>query len=76
MYMLPRISAERLSQVLMVSAHAFLVASVWLTLQSFFLATSGLSEEQQQMYKLAVDFAHQEMRPNMAVWDEKVDTVW
>ena len=35
-------------------------------------ASSDLTEEQQQIYKLASDFANQEMKPHMAEWDEKV----
>lgn len=35
-------------------------------------ASSGLTEEQQQMYSLALNFSHQEMRPQMAEWDEQV----
>ncbi len=41
---------------------------VWLN----FSASSGLTEEQQQIYKTALDFAHLEMRPHMAEWDENV----
>lgn len=37
-----------------------------------FSASSGLTEEQQQIYKTALDFAHLEMRPHMAEWDENV----
>ena len=37
-----------------------------------YLASSGLNEEQNQIYKMALNFALQEMRPQMAEWDEKV----
>jgi len=33
--------------------------------------TSGLTEEQQQIYDVASNFASQEMKPYMAEWDEK-----
>ncbi len=35
-------------------------------------ASSGLTEDQAAVQKLATDFALNEMRPNMAKWDQEV----
>ena len=35
-------------------------------------ATSGLEDEQKHFYQMALDFAQNEMAPNMAEWDYKV----
>lgn len=37
-----------------------------------FLASAGLTEEQKEFQKVALDFATKEMAPHMAEWDEKV----
>lgn len=37
-----------------------------------FLASAGLTEDQKEFQKVALDFAAKEMAPYMAEWDEKV----
>lgn len=37
-----------------------------------FLASTGLTEDQKEFQKVALDFAAKEMAPYMAEWDEKV----
>ncbi len=36
------------------------------------LAASGLTDDQLEFQTLAADFARNEMRPNMAKWDQEV----
>lgn len=37
---------------------------------------AGLSEDQAQMQRVALNFAENEMKPYMAEWDEKVNFVF
>ena len=40
------------------------------------VAGDGLTEEQRQFQKVAVEFASREMAPHMREWDEKVSGVY
>lgn len=42
---------------------------------SYFSASIGLTDEQKQMQSVALDFAKQEMLPNMAKWDIEVNNI-
>ena len=44
-----------------------------LSIHIFSVATSGLNEEQAAIQQMASDFAKNEMLPNMAEWDQKVN---
>lgn len=39
-------------------------------------ASEGLSVEQQQFQQLALEFARQELAPNMKQWDEHVSNMY